>query len=158
MLSCAVMRVIHDKGVEPEKHAARVIHSPERTKARARVRQQQSRGREPDPEDKALLEETDLAVLVVKKTRAAIVAGEAVPTVKDGIAAQGILERRAERAADREFMLNLARALAGGGAEAPVGLLPDPTIIDGEVRDVTPVPPAEDDDTDLALAPAHLRA
>lgn len=134
----------------------------ERQRVRSRMSKARAAGKAPDPRDLQTLEDTDLAVMVVKQTKAGLSSGDLTPTVKDGIAAQGILERRAERAADREFMLNLARALAGGGQQAPQVLLPDPAIIEGEVREVyaPSVPPrtdADDADLDADLAPAHLR-
>ena len=51
-----------------------------------------------------------------------------------------------EQRRDREFMVNLARLLTGGGHIAPREL------IDGEAKDVTPPPPNQ-----LLLAPPELR-
>jgi hypothetical protein len=95
------------------------------------------------------VESDDLAAVVVKKTNRLLAAGKVTPTLRDGLAAQQLLDRRAEKAADRSFMLNLALALAGGGQQLPPKLLP-------------PAPePSEDiiegDFTEQNLAPAHLR-
>jgi hypothetical protein len=91
----------------------------------------------------------DLAAVVVRKTLRQMAAGKLAPTLRDGLTAQQLLDRRAEKAADRGFMLNLAMALAGGGREMPRTLLPatieDPDdVIEGEF-------------TEENLAPAHLR-
>jgi hypothetical protein len=92
----------------------------------------------------------DLAAVVVKKSLRRLASGELVPTLRDGLIAQQLIDRREEKAADRQFMLSLARALAGGGYEAPSHLLP-----------ATVEPP---DDAiegyfeEIPLAPEHLRA
>jgi len=101
------------------------------------------------PED-AVADTDDLAAVVVKKTLRQMAAGKLQPTLRDGLTAQQLLDRRAEKAADRSFMLNLAMALAGGGRGTPTKLLPPPAddpedVIEGEF-------------TETNLAPAHLRA
>ena len=92
----------------------------------------------------------DLAAVVVSKSLRALSAGKLQPTLKDGLQAQTILDRRAEKAADRRFMLNLAQAMAGGGYSPPQKLLPSPdeVTVEGDFTEVEP-------DT---LAPAHLRS
>ena len=92
----------------------------------------------------------DLAAVVVGKSLRALAAGKLQPTLKDGLAAQTILDRRAEKAADRRFMLNLAQAMAGGGYAPPQKLLPAPdeTVVEGDFTEVD----------DQNLAPAHLRS
>ena len=92
----------------------------------------------------------DLAAVVVRRTLKEMAAGKVRPTLRDGLAAQQLLDRRAEKAADRSFMLNLALALAGGGQQVPQKLLPAPSdspedVIEGEF-------------TEENLAPAHLRS
>ncbi len=87
---------------------------------------------------------------LVKKTLRQMAAGKLQPTLRDGLTAQQLLDKRAEKAADRSFMLNLAMALAGGGQGTPTKLLPPPAedpedVIEGEF-------------TEQNLAPAHLRA
>jgi hypothetical protein len=89
----------------------------------------------------------DLAAVVVRRTLKGIASGKLQPTLRDGIAAQSLLDKRAEKAADRQFMLNLVTALAGGGAPVPQKLLPPP---DDDV--------IEGDFDDISLAPSHLRA
>lgn len=100
------------------------------------------------PED-VITDQDDLAAVVVKKTLRQMAAGKVTPTLRDGLTAQQLLDRRAEKAADRSFMLNLAMALAGGGQRVPVKYLParnepDPDIIEGDF-------------TEENLAPDHLR-
>jgi hypothetical protein len=138
---------------KPAKRASRASLKPADSEDQARLRTRQrvasahQRGTEPDPEDLAYLAETDLANLVTKRTMQRIKDGSIEPTVRDGIAAQQIIDRRAERAEDRAFMLNLARALAGGGNAVPTALLPDGNTVEGEFTEMDPA----------MLAPAHLR-
>ena len=70
------------------------------------------------PED-VVTTHDDLAAVVVRRTLKQMAAGKLQPTLRDGLAAQQLLDRRAEKAADRSFMLNLALALAGGGQRYP---------------------------------------
>ena len=87
----------------------------------------------------------DLAAVVVRKTRSLLAQGKLQPTLRDGLSAQQLLDRRAEKAADRQFMLNLAMAMAGGGYQPPQKLLPEgDDVIEGEFAD-------------MDLAPEHLR-
>ena len=100
------------------------------------------------PED-VIADTDDLAAVVVKRTLRGVAAGTLKPTLRDGLTAQQLLDRRAEKAADRSFMLNLAMALAGGGSRTPVKYLPapnepDPDIIEGTFEEQN-------------LAPDHLR-
>ena len=90
----------------------------------------------------------DLAAVVVRRTSRALAEGKLQPTLRDGLTAQQLLDRRAEKAADRQFMLNLAMAMAGGGRETPVALLPP-----GD--DEADIVEAEYEEADLA--PEHLR-
>jgi len=101
-------------------------------------------------EEDAVALTDDLAATVVRKTMRRLAAGNIQPSLKEGLAAQTILDRRAEKAADRRFMLNLAQAMAGGGGPTPTRLLPAPdeTVIEGDFEDTS----------DLNLAPAHLRS
>lgn len=105
------------------------------------------KGQAPDPKD--IPEEADFAQTVTKLTMKAMREGKVEPTVRDGLQAQALLDKRAEKAEDRRFMLNLARALAGGGLGTPELLLPEPMkdaslVIEGEYEE-------------SLLAPAHLR-
>lgn len=60
----------------------------------------------------------DLATLVRDKAVERIASGELKPNIRDGIAAQALIDRREERQKDRSFMLALAR-LTSGSEEAP---------------------------------------
>ena len=100
------------------------------------------------PED-AVADTDDLAAVVVKKTLRQMAAGNLQPTLRDGLTAQQLLDRRAEKAADRSFMLNLAMAMAGGGQRTPVKYLPNPQDEDPDV--------IEGDFEEQNLAPDHLR-
>jgi hypothetical protein len=101
-------------------------------------------------EEDAVALTDDLAATVVRKTMRRIAAGSVQPSIKEGLAAQSLLDRRAEKAADRRFMLNLAQAMAGGGGPTPARLLPAPdeTLIEGSFEEIE----------DMSLAPAHLRS
>ncbi len=92
----------------------------------------------------------DLAATVVKKTMGRIASGELKPSLRDGLVAQQLLDRREEKAADRQFMLALAQAMAGGGYQPPDKLLP-----------ATVEPPEEVVEgyfEEVPLAPEHLRS
>jgi hypothetical protein len=91
----------------------------------------------------------DLAAVVVRRTMKEMATGRLKPTLRDGLTAQQLLDRRAEKAADRSFMLNLAMALAGGGKRVPVKYLPAPNEPDPDI--------IEGDFTEENLAPDHLR-
>lgn len=100
-------------------------------------------------EDTVNADTDDLAAVVVRRTLKGVASGALKPTLRDGLTAQQLLDRRAEKAADRSFMLNLALAMAGGGKRTPVKYLPtledpDPDIIEGEFSEQN-------------LAPDHLR-
>jgi hypothetical protein len=100
------------------------------------------------PED-TVADTDDLAAVVVKKTLRQMAAGKLQPTLRDGLTAQQLLDRRAEKAADRSFMLNLAMAMAGGGKPTPVKYLPAPGEEDPDI--------IEGDFVEQNLAPDHLR-
>lgn len=95
------------------------------------------------PPENATARERDLARLVQQKAAEGVANGTLSVTVKDGLAATAILDKREARMEDRRFMLGLARLLSGAGMSGPQG--DDPNVID-----VTPANPL--------LAPASLRA
>lgn len=63
----------------------------------------------------------DLATVVRDKTLTAVREGRLKPTLQHGLMAQSMLDKRAERAADRQLAIKLAAMLAGG--------LPPPSVI-----------------------------
>lgn len=98
----------------------------------------------------AVAHDDDLAAVVVKKTLRQLASGRLEPSLRDGLIAQQLLDRREEKAQDRQFMLSLAQALAGGGYSAPRQLVaatvePPEDVIEGYFEDVS-------------LAPEHLRS
>ena len=98
----------------------------------------------------AVAHDDDLAAVVVKKTLRGLAAGRLEPSLRDGLMAQQLLDRREEKAADRQFMFQLAQALAGGGYSAPKQLVA-----------ATPAPPEDVIEgyfEEVPLAPEHLRA
>jgi hypothetical protein len=100
------------------------------------------------PED-VIADTDDLAATVVRRTMKQMAAGKLQPTLRDGLTAQQLLDRRAEKAADRSFMLNLAAALAGGGSRTPIKYLPNPQDVDPDI--------IEGSYSEENLAPDHLR-
>jgi hypothetical protein len=99
--------------------------------------------------DDVIADTDDLAAVVVRRTLKQMAAGKMTPTLRDGLQAQQLLDRRAEKAADRSFMLNLAMAMAGGGIRTPVKYLPAPNEPDPDI--------IEGDFVEQNLAPDHLR-
>jgi len=67
----------------------------------------------------------DLAELVRDKTLADVKAGKLKPTLQHGLMAQQMLDKREERAADRQLAIRLARML--GGRLPPDGVIIDVT-------------------------------
>ena len=86
--------------------------------------------------------EEDLAVLIRDQVKRDVLTGAVELRAADGLKAQALIDRRAEKSADRSFVLNLAQLLSGGGASAPA------EIVESTVIDVTPNP---------LLAPPELR-
>lgn len=88
------------------------------------------------PVPKAAKKPADLAILIRDQVTEAVQEGRLEPTIKDGLAAVQIIDRRAEKTTDRQMFLAMARALSGHG---PAGLLEPPSdlIIDGEAVEVT---------------------
>jgi len=74
--------------------------------------------------------EVDFAVLVQKRATDLLRAGDLRVTATHGLQAQALLDRRAEKQADRDLALNMARLLSGAISMAPL------TVI--EARNVTP--------------------
>lgn len=89
--------------------------------------------------------EKDLAKLVQQKAIEGLQDGSLKVTVKDGLSATALLDKREARMEDQKFMLGLARLLSGAGSVGPR------QIEDSTVIDVTPT-------ENPMLAPAHLRA
>lgn len=69
--------------------------------------------------------EMDFAVLVQKEAVEALQAGTLRITAQHGLQAQSLLDRRAEKQADRDLALNMARLLSGAISMTPQ------TVIEG---------------------------
>jgi hypothetical protein len=67
----------------------------------------------------------DLAELVRDKTLADVKAGKLKPTLQHGLMAQQMIDKREERAADRQLAIRLAAML--GGRVPPAGVIIDVT-------------------------------
>lgn len=67
----------------------------------------------------------DLAELVRDKTLADVKSGKLKPTLQHGLLAQSMIDKREERAADRQLAIRLARML--GGRVPPDGVIIDVT-------------------------------
>ena len=76
--------------------------------------------------------ERDLAAAVRDAAKQRLENGEIRPTLRDGLAAQALLDRREEKQRDRNFMLSLARLTSGSSHEVPAH------IIEGSAKTVTP--------------------
>lgn len=73
----------------------------------------------------------DLATLVRDKTVTMMERGKLTPTLQHGLMAQALIDKRAERMADRQLALTVAGILAG--TVAPTSVI----VFDGTARDVT---------------------
>jgi len=77
----------------------------------------------------------DLAALVRDNVYARVEEGVLEPSLAEGLRAQEMLDRRADKQGDRDMMLTLAGLLSG--ATTPVALLQSGNEIEGEYRDIT---------------------
>ena len=76
----------------------------------------------------------DFAALVKAEATRRLLAGEIKPSMQDGLQAQALLDRRAEKQKDRELAVTIGRLLAGG---AGVGNeIAGPPIIEGTFSEV----------------------
>ena len=74
--------------------------------------------------------EVDFATLVQKRATELLRSGDLRVTATHGLQAQALLDRRAEKQADRDLALNMARLLSGAISMAPLNVI--------EMRNVTP--------------------
>jgi len=79
----------------------------------------------------------DFAVLVRDSAVARLVTGAIEPTISEGLRAQGLIDDRAAKGADRQVLLQMAQILGGA---LPVG------FIEGEYREVDPEADADIDE------------
>jgi len=84
-------------------------------------------------------ENEDVAVLVQREVVRKLKAGEGRVTVQHGLQAQQLLDRRAERAKDRELAITLARLLHSGAppASAITARRVDAEVVEGEYAEVS---------------------
>jgi DNA-binding XRE family transcriptional regulator len=80
------------------------------------------------PINVAAKSEKDLAILVRDRTIEAIEEGRLEPNIRDGLTAQGLLDRRIEKVDDRNTALALARLLSGR-TDASMLLAPDNVVV-----------------------------
>jgi hypothetical protein len=66
---------------------------------------------------------TDLAELVRDDVKRRVEDGDLAPTLQHGLIAQQMIDRREERAQDRELAIGLARMLSGGKHEPPARVI-----------------------------------
>jgi hypothetical protein len=98
---------------------------------------------ETDPEIAKAVAAGDFATAVQRQALAEIAQGRARVSVKDGLAAQALIDRREEKSEERKFFATIARLMSGGGAAAPEQL------IEGEFREIDPA--------QALLAPPEMR-
>jgi hypothetical protein len=72
----------------------------------------------------------DFAAMVQRRATEMLAAGELRVTAQHGLTAQALLDRRAEKQADRDLAVNMARLLSGSIIMTPYEVV--------EARDVTP--------------------
>lgn len=109
-------------------------------------------GMAPSVDGKTLMSGTapgndDFAVLVQQRAVRDLTSGVLRVSTKDGLAAQALIDRRSEKAEDRDFMLNLARVMSGAGLAPPVALLMDSNAVEGDYREVNLAPESLRDST-----------
>lgn len=92
----------------------------------------------------------DLAEAIHGEALKLVNMGKGGITVRDGLAAAALLDKRREKEEDRVFVFKLAQLLSGGGGGAPSQLTEG--AVEAEYRDVTPEPATPNP----LLAPAHL--
>lgn len=128
------MRWMEENGIEPLPHRNTFsTHKQQHLK--------DDYAREVDRAAKALREQQrtvkarsgDLAALVRDNVFARVEEGTLEPTLSEGLRAQEMLDRRTEKAGDRDLMIQLAGLLSG--ATQPVALLSDGSI-EGTFREV----------------------
>ena len=79
----------------------------------------------------------DVASLVQQQVISKLEAGEARVTVQHGLQAQNLLDRRAERAKDRELAVTLARILhSPPPPSSAIAVRPEPAAIEGEAVEI----------------------
>jgi hypothetical protein len=76
--------------------------------------------------------EIDFATMVQQRAVELLAAGDLRVTTQHGLQAQALLDRRAEKQADRDIAINIARLLSGALS------MPPGTVIEGRLVDVTP--------------------
>lgn len=88
----------------------------------------------------------DFAEAVAAAAARSLVNGTTKVSISDGLKATTILDKRAEKAENRRFLMNLAQLLSGGGQPAPKELISG-DVVEGDFTDL---------DNPL-LAPLELR-
>lgn len=96
-------------------------------------------------QDASTQAELDFATLVQKRAAAMLAEGNLKVTASHGLQAQSLLDRRVEKAADRDLALNMARLLSGSVIMAPQ------EVIEGRAIEVFDVESLHD-----GLAPAEV--
>jgi hypothetical protein len=91
---------------------------------------------------------SDLAVLVRDTVLDHVESGILIPTIAEGLRGQEIIDRRAEKGADRDLMLQVAQLLGGA---VPAGALMGP-IIEGQYVQIDPE--AAEDEAEFLLLEA----
>lgn len=96
---------------------------------------------------------TDFATAVRNEAAKLLAEGKLHVRTTDGLAAQGLLDRRAEKAADRQLLVEMARLLSGAGKLGTVRP-PDQLLVRATVSDGPYPPDAADPDSEPLLLPS----
>lgn len=79
--------------------------------------------------------ERDFATMVQRRALKEMAMERLKVTTKDGLLAQQILDKRVEKAKDREFVMNLARIISGAGQLPPADVI-EAEFTEGAIDDV----------------------
>lgn len=130
MDAVAVSRWLRDEGAYISPLTLRKHRNTHLTDDAERARREQVKALEAQAKLGPKTSTSDLAALVRDRVVTGIEAGELAPTVREGLIAQDLLDRRMEKGADRSLALKVAALIAGAYARPAL----DDDAVEGEVR------------------------
>jgi hypothetical protein len=81
--------------------------------------------------------EVDFATMVQRRATELLAAGDLRVTTQHGLSAQALLDRRAEKQADRDIAINIARLLSGAMTMAPMRVIEGRVVPDDDPLELT---------------------